>query len=146
MCEAGRSAGVPIVINARVDLYLRAGTPLSERLNETLRRGRKYLAAGATCVYPIGLSDVDAIALLVRHMGGPLNVWLRRGGPSLETLRRVGVARISLASAVHRSAMAHVATLAEALRQVDDTKVQALLNTGPGRERGDPGYPIIATP
>jgi hypothetical protein len=57
--EAARAAVVPIVINARTDLYLRNIGDEASRFDETVERGRAYLAAGADCVYPITLRDLD---------------------------------------------------------------------------------------
>jgi 2-methylisocitrate lyase-like PEP mutase family enzyme len=106
--EAADAAGVPIVINARVDVFLRRiGTPESQ-LAEGVRRGRAYLEAGADCVYPIGLTDPNTIERFVREVGAPVNAWLRPDGPSLDTLSRLGVARVSLAGGLFRRAMAEV--------------------------------------
>src|SRR5215472_4697537 len=55
--EAASAAGVPIVINARTDLYLRQIGDEASRFDEAVARGRAYLAAGADCVYPIALQD-----------------------------------------------------------------------------------------
>lgn len=102
---AGEAAGVPIVINARVDVFIREFGPPESRLEEAIRRGKAYLAAGADCVYPIGLTDQDAIASFVREMGAPVNIWLRPDAPSRQTLAALGVARISLAAGLFRRAM-----------------------------------------
>jgi 2-methylisocitrate lyase-like PEP mutase family enzyme len=65
---AANAAGVPAVINARVDLYLKnVGDPAS-RFDETVRRGMAYLAAGADCIYPFGLADMDTIARLIKAL------------------------------------------------------------------------------
>ena len=104
-----------IVINARVDVYLQSGYPPDGRADEALRRGRLYLASGATCVYPIGLVDETETARLVEDMGGPLNVWLRPNGPPLDTLRSIGVARISTASALQHHATSSIADFARSL-------------------------------
>src|ERR1700751_2762986 len=54
---AADDAGVPIVINARVDTFMPAsGVPAEERVAEAVRRGGLYLTAGADCIYPIDLS------------------------------------------------------------------------------------------
>src|ERR1700750_737691 len=63
--EAARAADVPIVINGRTDLYLRNIGDEASRFDETVERGRAYLAAGADCVYPIGLADPATIGGLV---------------------------------------------------------------------------------
>ena len=57
---------MPAVINARVDLYIKnVGEPAS-RFDETVQRSKAYLAAGADCIYPFGLADMDTIARLVK--------------------------------------------------------------------------------
>jgi 2-methylisocitrate lyase-like PEP mutase family enzyme len=108
VCESARARGVDLVVNARVDVYIRDAVPKDQQLEDTLRRGHRYLEAGATCIYPIGLTDEGEITRLVEEMGGPLNVWLRPESPPLDRLRSIGVARVSLASGLHRQAMASV--------------------------------------
>lgn len=125
VCEAARGAGVGVVVNARVDVHIRRAVPAADRVAETLRRGRKYLAAGAACVYPIGLTDPADIAVLVEQMGGPVNIWLRPDGPPLADLCRMGVARVSLADALHRRATAHAASMAASLLEGDDAWIRA---------------------
>ncbi len=93
---AADRAGVPVVINARVDSYLRGtGTP-EQRLADAVSRGRRYLAAGADCVYPIFASEPAAIRALVEQLGGAVNILARPGAPEPAELARLGVARISL--------------------------------------------------
>jgi 2-methylisocitrate lyase-like PEP mutase family enzyme len=106
--QAGDAAGVPIVINARVDVFIREFGDPEARLPEAIRRGRAYLDAGADCIYPIGLTDRDAIAAFVREMAAPVNIWLRPDAPPLATLAELGVARVSLAAGLFRRAMAEV--------------------------------------
>jgi 2-methylisocitrate lyase-like PEP mutase family enzyme len=53
------AAGVPIVINARTDLWLRNIGDPAARFDEALEHGKAYLAAGADCFYPIGLRDIE---------------------------------------------------------------------------------------
>src|SRR4051812_45868621 len=49
---AGKALGVELVINARVDVFVRqVGSP-EERLAEGLRRARLYKQADADCIYP----------------------------------------------------------------------------------------------
>lgn len=119
LCQASRTAGVDLVVNARVDVYIRQAVPEEKRAAEAIRRGRLYVEAGATCVYPIGLTDRDEIALLVREIGAPVNVWLRLDSPPVAELRRLGVARISVAAALHRATMARTGELAAVLLRGD---------------------------
>jgi 2-methylisocitrate lyase-like PEP mutase family enzyme len=93
---AADDAVVPLVINARIDVYLRGSGSVEERTDEAVRRGRAYLDAGADCVYPIMLTDGRQIARLVTALRAPVNVILRPGSPSVDELARMGVRRISV--------------------------------------------------
>ncbi|GGS33301.1 isocitrate lyase/PEP mutase family protein [Actinokineospora fastidiosa] len=104
--SAADDAGVPIVINARVDTFTGSGgIPEHDRLPEAIRRGSLYRDAGADCIYPIGVRDKDTIATLVKELGCPIN-----GNASddldLATLRAVGVARVSYGPRFYRAALA----------------------------------------
>lgn len=100
--EAARSSDVDLVVNARTDAFLRgAGTP-EEQLATTLERGRRYLEAGADCVYPIGVGDPAVIKVLAEGIPGPVNVAYGRGAHSLAELAALGVARITFGPMVQR--------------------------------------------
>jgi 2-methylisocitrate lyase-like PEP mutase family enzyme len=111
--EAGRAAGVDVVVNARTDSFIRR---LDGALAASIERGRAYLAAGADCCYPIGAAAEDDLRALVAGIGGPVNVLLRPGVPSLDVLRTIGVARASVGSGLYRVAQAAVADAAAALK------------------------------
>jgi 2-methylisocitrate lyase-like PEP mutase family enzyme len=102
---AATAAAVPVVINARIDTFLRGVGELEERLADAIARGRAYLAAGADCVYPITLDDADAIRRFVAEVGGVVNILLRPGSPSLAELAALGVRRVSVGSGLWRHAM-----------------------------------------
>ena len=113
---ASDDAGVPIVINARVDTFLpSAGIPEPERVAETVRRGLLYRDAGADCIYPIGVRSKRDIAGLVTELPGPVN-----GNTSdeldLATLRKLGVARVSYGPRFYRAALADFAAAVQELR------------------------------
>ena len=108
--------GVDLVINARVDVFIREAGPAGARLGEAIRRGRAYRAAGADCVYPIMVTDEDAIAALVDAFDGMVNVNARPEAPSLARLAELGVARISFGPWLHRLAMARVDAALAAIR------------------------------
>jgi 2-methylisocitrate lyase-like PEP mutase family enzyme len=113
---AADAAGVPIVINARVDLYLKnVGDPQS-RFSETVERGKAYLAAGADCIFPFALADMETIARLVKAVGGPVNIVARAGSPPAAELERIGVARISIASGATMAAMSLIEKIGKELR------------------------------
>jgi len=117
-CEAARETGVPIVVNARVDAWIVGGGATdSERIDETLRRARAYLAAGADCIYPIALARPDAIARLCAEIDAPVNIGARADLPDLTELGRLGVARVSTATRLATLALSAARDAAQRLRQ-----------------------------
>ncbi|HEV2097888.1 MAG TPA: isocitrate lyase/phosphoenolpyruvate mutase family protein [Stellaceae bacterium] len=114
--EAARAAAVPIVINARTDLYLRNIGDPATRFEQAVERGKAYLAAGADCFYPIGLRDTATIGRLVKALGAPININVRAGSPSVAELEALGVARASTASAAALMAASTIRQIAEELK------------------------------
>ena len=113
---AARAAGVPIVINARTDLYLRNIGDPGTRFDEAVERGKAYLAAGADCFYPITLRDPPTIARLVKALAAPININVRAGSPSVAELEALGVVRASTASAIALMAASTIREVAEELK------------------------------
>ncbi len=103
---AARSAGIDLVINARTDVYLLQAAPPEARFDETVRRGRLYLAAGADCLFVPGVIDGDTIGALVKAIDGPLNIMAGPGAPSTPQLGQLGVARVSVGPAITLAALA----------------------------------------
>ena len=123
---AANAAGVPAVINARVDLYLKnIGDPES-RLAETVWRSKAYLAAGADCIYPFGLADVGTIARLTQALdGAPVNI-VARPDTSLPQLERIGIARVSIASGAALTVMSLIKQIGgRAVRQPSLRRAEA---------------------
>jgi 2-methylisocitrate lyase-like PEP mutase family enzyme len=98
--QAGHDAGVDVVLNARVDVFLRGG-----ELDGAVRRGRMYAEAGADCVYPILVRGQEAIRRLVNEVEAPVNVLVMPGGLKLAELAELGVARVSFGDGLMRVAM-----------------------------------------
>ncbi len=99
---AAGEAGVDVVINARVDCFLRG---VDDPVEEALRRGRLYVEAGADCVFPIFAKEEGALERLVAEIGAPVNALLLPDGPTPERLRALGVRRISTGSGLMIAAM-----------------------------------------
>jgi 2-methylisocitrate lyase-like PEP mutase family enzyme len=113
---AAEAAGIPLVINARVDLYIKNVGDVGARFDETVRRSKAYLAAGADCIYPFGLADMDTIARLVKAVDVPINIVARAGTPPVAELERIGVKRVSIASGATLAVMSLIQRIAEELR------------------------------
>lgn len=100
--SAAVSEGLDLVLNARTDSFLRrAGSP-DTQLAASVDRGKRYLAAGADCVYPIAAADPDVIGALVGGIAGPVNTGYGQGQLSLAALAALGVARVSFGPVLQR--------------------------------------------
>jgi len=103
--ETAAALGVPVVINARTDVYLMPIGPAETRFERTVERLRAYREAGADCLFAPGVCDRETIERLVRALGPPLNILASANCPSLDELEKMGVARVSAGSSAMRAAM-----------------------------------------
>jgi 2-methylisocitrate lyase-like PEP mutase family enzyme len=113
--ETARSMDVPLVVNARIDVFLLAIGDPTRRFEEALRRGNAYRQAGADCIFPIGLSDARTIADLVQAINGPINILVGSTTPSIVELAQLGVARVSFGSGMMRAVLARLRRIANEL-------------------------------
>jgi 2-methylisocitrate lyase-like PEP mutase family enzyme len=108
------AAGRDLVINARVDVYVRPPVDPGDVTDAAIARAGSYLAAGADCVYPI-LAPSAAIPELVRRIDGPVNAMRRPDGPTIAELAAMGVARITFGTGLHAQAADWLRELAATL-------------------------------
>lgn len=115
--RAAQLEAIPLVINARIDLFLGGfeGTAQA-RVDEAVRRGRAYLAAGADCLYPIGPGDAATLGAIVSGTGAPVNALVRAGAEPVARLAAAGVRRISVGPNLLRAAYGAVRDAALELR------------------------------
>jgi 2-methylisocitrate lyase-like PEP mutase family enzyme len=118
--RAVSESGLDLVINARTDVYLHGGGDAAAKLDEAVKRGKAYLAAGADCIYVFALVDLAAITAITRALAAPVNIIGRAGTPSLAALESAGVARVSIASAATLVAASVLQQLARDLRAKGD--------------------------
>jgi len=109
--EAGDRAGVPLVINARTDVFLGG----SGELAEAIERANAYLRAGADCAFAIGLGDPETIRSLVTEVDGPVSLLAHPGGPSVGELEALGVRRVSIGPWAMRAASSLTRRIGEEL-------------------------------
>jgi 2-methylisocitrate lyase-like PEP mutase family enzyme len=98
--EAAARREYGLVINARIDVFVRAAAaggdrPQAELVDEALRRARAYSDAGADCVYPILLWERDALGRFVSEHPGAINAVRVPRSSSVRELAELGVARVS---------------------------------------------------
>jgi 2-methylisocitrate lyase-like PEP mutase family enzyme len=122
--EATYALNVPVVINARTDVFLaQVGEP-ETRFEHAVSRAHAYRRAGADCLFIPGVSDAAIIGRLVEVVDGPLNILAGPATPSVAELERLGVARLSFGSWPFRGAMGWFCRL---LRDVRDPSKSANL-------------------
>jgi 2-methylisocitrate lyase-like PEP mutase family enzyme len=94
--EAANSAGVPIVINARTDVYLLSIGEPDAHFDHAVRRANAYRKAGADCLFVPRIGRPADIERIVVALEGPLNLLAFPGIPTVTELERLGVARLSV--------------------------------------------------
>lgn len=87
--EAADQAGLPLVINARTDVLVGG-----EDASKAIERGNAYLAAGADCVFVLGV-DRASIERIVAGIPGPVAFMTGSESMSVAELARAGAARVS---------------------------------------------------
>ncbi len=106
--DTGRDRGIPVVVNARTDVYLlRSHWSPQHRLAAAAERGQHYLDAGADCVFVPGCIDPEHIKALSAQFGPRrLNLLAVPGLPDPHDLQQWGVARVSHGPYPHQHALA----------------------------------------
>jgi len=113
---AADKAGVPLVINARTDIFLK--TPREKHtgaeVEAALERAEAYAKAGASSFFVPGLLAPDLLARVCKGSPLPVNAMAgMAGSPSAKDLAALGVARISLGPFPFRTMMVALGQLAE---------------------------------
>jgi 2-methylisocitrate lyase-like PEP mutase family enzyme len=98
-----RSLPFPFTLTARAENYLHGRTDL----RDTIKRLQAYQEAGADVLYAPGLATKEDIAAVVRSVDRPVNVVMGLQGAqlSLAQLSAIGVRRVSVGSALCRTAL-----------------------------------------
>ena len=108
---------IPLVINARCDLFLAKGTGQHDRkVEESISRGQAYARAGANCFYPILLNDLPSLEQICEAVGLPVNVLATPNTASQEALHDIGVRRLSLGPGWLKAGVTELMRIAENLQ------------------------------
>ena len=88
--------GIPLVLNARTDLFLGADPASHEgHLAEALEREAAYAEAGADCFFVPGLTDTRLISEVTEKAGLPVNIMMMGELKSIKDIASLGVSRAS---------------------------------------------------
>jgi len=109
--QAGDRAGVPIVINARVDAL--AGDP--DSFDEAVTRANAYLDAGADCAFVLGLGTDDLVKAALDRIHGKVSVISNPSSVPLARLAELGVSRVSVGPGTLGLTLSHLRDAATAL-------------------------------
>ncbi|WP_300011554.1 isocitrate lyase/phosphoenolpyruvate mutase family protein [Pseudonocardia sp.] len=111
---AAGSEGVPFVLNARTDAFLKAGDrDPADVLADAIERGRAFLDEGADCVFVPGRLDEPTVVSLVESFGERrLSVIHVPGSLPQARLAELGVARVSFGPFTQRAALTYLSDLA----------------------------------
>ncbi len=99
--EAAEVYGVPLHINARVDVFFESVGEPDELVALTLERAAAYVAAGASSIFVPGVRDLAVIERLTGGIAAPVNILAGAASPSVAELAGAGVGRISVGSALN---------------------------------------------
>ena len=113
---AARALPFPFTLTARAENYLH-GRPY---LRDTIERLQAYQEAGADVLYAPGLTTKDDLAAVVRSLDRPVNVVMGlQGVPlNLADLSAIGVKRVSVGSALCRTALGAFLRAAREMREL----------------------------
>ncbi|MDP1600984.1 isocitrate lyase/phosphoenolpyruvate mutase family protein [Phenylobacterium sp.] len=128
--EVAVKSGVPLFVNARIDVYLRGLAEGAPALAETLERAELYRAAGADGIFVPGPTDETLLETLAREIALPLNVMGRGDMAPASKLQALGVRRLSSATAPFRAAYGALARAVETY--LADGDPAALAEAGKG--------------
>jgi 2-methylisocitrate lyase-like PEP mutase family enzyme len=118
---------VPLVINARIDSFIPAlisgSTDAAETaasIDEAATRAVDYAAAGADCIYPIGVRDESTIRALRDRIHVPLNILATPTAAPLAVLQSIGVNRVSFGPKIFGACLQRFVEIADTLQTTGD--------------------------
>lgn len=113
--EAARALPFAFMLTARAENYLVGRLDLKD----TIKRLQDYQEAGADVLYAPGLKTKDDIAAVVSSVDRPVNVVMGLQGVqlSLAELSEIGVKRVSVGSALSRTALGAFLRAAREMRE-----------------------------
>jgi 2-methylisocitrate lyase-like PEP mutase family enzyme len=108
--KAAENGGIPLSINARVDVLRRGGT-----WEEAVERANAYLEAGGDSAFVLGLDTEDQVERMVDAVDGPVATVVKYGSVPITRLADLGIARISVGPGSGKFDLEGLAKLTETL-------------------------------
>ena len=112
---AANKTGVPLVINARVDVLAGGG-----EWSDAVARANAYLEAGADVIFFLGLGTEELVSKALEEVNGKISVIGTPDGVPLKRLAELGVSRVSFGPQALGLTLAHLSAAAEQLTALGD--------------------------
>jgi len=109
--------GIPLVINARCDIYLNKDFK-EDKLNIAIERGQSYKKAGADCYYPI-LCNPSDLSRINSRIDLPINVLATSDLMSMQELEQMGISRLSLGPSLLKAALTKIQEVVNSLKNYE---------------------------
>ena len=113
--RAADAAGVPLVINARVDALVRGSD-----WDDALTRANAYLEAGASVIFMLGLGDEASVERAVAGIDGRVSTISGPNSVPLKRLAELGISRVSFGPGTLGLALAALQRAATQLTELGD--------------------------
>lgn len=107
---AADEAGVPLVINARVDTLAGGG-----EWDDAVARANAYLDAGADVIFFLGLGTEELVTKALSEVHGKISVIGMPGTVPLQKLAELGVSRVSFGPQIMGLTLSHLSDAAKQL-------------------------------
>ena len=121
--NAAATHGSKLYVNARTDVYLATLVPPADRVLETIRRGKKYAAAGASGLFVPVVTNGEEIANIAENTALPLNILAMPGLSKAGHLGNLGVKRLSAGVSVSKVVWQALAKAAQQFLETGDSAV-----------------------
>jgi len=117
--ETAERIGIHLFINARTDCFLgKTERSTAEMIPETIKRAHEYMRAGADCIYPVGVLDLETIKTLRQEINTPINILGSSKSVPLKTLQDIRINRVSFGPFIFRSCLKKFSDIVDELAEL----------------------------
>jgi len=117
------SKNIDLFVNIRCDTFL---LNVANKQEETRNRTKLYEERGADGIFLPGINSEHDITDAVHHTNLPVNVMCIPGLPNFETLKRLGVKRVSMGGFFFNKAYANIGLLSKTI--IKDNNFSSILS------------------
>ncbi len=114
--ETKRELRSEFFLNARVDSFHVIADDPKRALDEAIRRGNAYAAAGGDCIFYLNLHSAETIATVVKEVKAPVSILAGPQSPRVSELQDLGLARVSYGSGFLKAAISGARRLAQEIQ------------------------------